>query len=495
MIERAMLLSELLPDVAGVPADLLITGLVQDSRAVKLGNAFVAIGEFGPHGLNYVNAAKAAGASIVIYDAPDADVAVPTDAIRVDALRTRLGAMADQFHGQPSAAMHVVAVTGTSGKTSTVQLLAQAFTLLKKTAGTIGTLGAGLYGDPKPTGFTTPLVLQTHALLAEMHAQGAEVIAMEVSSHALAQGRVDQVHFDIAVFTNLSRDHLDYHKDMQDYADTKAKLFAWPGLKTVVVNQDDAYAEQMLSAVASDVNITRISAAEHANAQVYATQIQLDAAGIRFQLHHAGQAYTVQSTLLGRFNVDNLLTVVAVLHASGYSMADILDILPQLQPVAGRMNRLGGDDQHPLAVVDYSHKPDPLKQALLSLKDHLQGELICVFGCGGERDRGKRPEMAAIAESIADRVIVTDDNPRNEDGDAIVADIMAGFNHPNAVKVERNREKAIIEAIQTARPGDIILIAGKGHETYQEVAGVTHAFDDREVAERALSRYMEGGQR
>jgi UDP-N-acetylmuramoyl-L-alanyl-D-glutamate--2,6-diaminopimelate ligase len=482
---RAMLLSELLPDVPGVPAELAITGLVQDSRAIRPGDAFVAIAGFGAHGLNFVDVAREAGVAAILFEPPaPADIPAPADAIAVPGLRARLGELGDHFHGRPSQAMTVVGVTGTNGKTSTVQLLTQAWALRGVRNGSIGTLGAGLYGEVVPTGFTTPLVLQLHALLAQLRDAGAQAVAMEVSSHALDQGRVDGVHFDVAVFTNLTRDHLDYHGDMQAYGAAKAKLLAWPGLRAAVVNLDDAYGRELRAALPAGTHTIGLSS-RGAQADVRAENVVLDATGIGFDLIVGDERASVQSLLLGRFNVDNLLAVAGALHALGETADAIATTLSQLQPVAGRMNRLGGDHAMPLVVIDYAHTPDALEQALSSLRAHAQGRLVCVFGCGGERDVGKRPQMAAIAEAGADLVIVTDDNPRGEDGDAIVADIVKGFSRPGAVLVQRDRAAAIARAIGAASASDIVLVAGKGHEPYQEIAGVRHPFDDTAVA-RAL---------
>ncbi|MDN5782916.1 MAG: UDP-N-acetylmuramoyl-L-alanyl-D-glutamate--2,6-diaminopimelate ligase [Luteimonas sp.] len=471
-----------------MPPTLAITGLVLDSRAIAPGDAFVAIGGFGTHGLHFVEQARAANAGAILFEPPVPDdvPAPPGDAIAVPGLRARMGAMADTFHGHPSRAMGMVGVTGTSGKTSTVQLLAQAWTLLGTPSGTVGTLGAGRYGEAVATGFTTPLVLQMHALLAELRDAGAKSVAMEVSSHALDQGRVDAVHFDVAVFTNLSRDHLDYHGDMETYGAAKARLFSRDGLRAAVVNLDDDYGRGLFERIPGGVHKIGTSARGDAAAQVRADNLALDASGIAFDLHVDGSCLPVRSSLLGRFNVANLLVVAGVLSFQGVEPQAIADVLSRLQPIPGRMNRLGGDGLLPLVVIDYSHKPDPLEQALASLRGHLRGRLICVFGCGGERDRGKRPQMAAIAETNADLVIVTDDNPRGEDGDAIVADIVAGFTRPDAVVVERDRRKAIARAIGEAGADDIVLVAGKGHESYQEVAGVQHPFDDGQVARGML---------
>ncbi len=490
---RQMLLGELLPELEGLSAQLAITGLVQDSRAVRPGDAFVAIGGFGAHGLHFADAAKAAGAAAVLYEppAPD-DLPAPADAIPVPGLRARLGALADTFHGHPSAAMATVGVTGTNGKTSTVQLLAQAWTLRGQKAGTVGTLGAGIWPQAVPTGFTTPLVLRLHALLAELRDEGAAAVAMEVSSHALDQGRVDGVHFDVAVFTNLTRDHLDYHGDMARYGAAKARLFDWPGLRAAAVNLDDAFGRELFAAVQGKVRALGFSSRGASGASVRAEELVLDGRGIAFMLHAGGQAHPVRSPLLGRFHVDNLLGVATTLYALDMAPALIAETLSQLLPVDGRMNRLGGEAGQPLVVVDYAHTPDALEQALGSLRAHTAGRLVCVFGCGGERDAGKRPQMGAIAERLADAVIVTDDNPRGEDGDAIVAEILAGMAAPQAVRVQRDRAAAIASAIAEAAPGDVVLVAGKGHEPYQEIAGVKHPFEDAAVVRDCL-RQRTGG--
>ena len=490
-MSRSMRLAELLPEVAGVPADLTVTGLTLDSRDVRPGQVFFAIAGFGTHGLNFCAQAREAGAAAILFEPPAPDgLPAPAEAIAVPGLRARMGTMADEFHGHPSRAMTMVGVTGTSGKTSTVQLLAQALDLLGTRSGTIGTLGVGLYGEAVATGFTTPLVLQMHALLAQLRDAGARAVAMEVSSHALDQGRVDAVHYDVAVFTNLTRDHLDYHGDMASYGAAKARLFKRDGLGAAVVNIDDAFGRELLAGLPAGVRAIGTSS-RGAQCDVRATNVGMDGEGIAFDLVLGDERRSVRSPLLGRFNIDNLVAVAGVLHALGHDADAIAGVLPRLQPIPGRMNRLGGGAL-PLVVIDYSHKPDALQQALDSLRGHLQGRLTCVFGCGGDRDRGKRPQMAAIAEAAAASVIVTDDNPRTEDGDAIVADIMAGFDAPQKVVVERDRRRAIERAIGAAGPGDIVLVAGKGHETYQEIAGVKHPFDDGEVAREALARKAGG---
>ncbi len=490
-MRRMMALAELLPDV-DVPRDIVVRGLVQDSRVVESGDVFVAIAGFGAHGLNFAEQAKENGASAILFEPPvPAGLTAPKGSIAVPGLRARMGALADRFHAYPSRDLKVVGVTGTNGKTSTVQLLAQAWHIRGTRCGSIGTLGAGMYGEVTPTGFTTPLVLQLHALLAQMRDAGAKAVAMEVSSHALDQGRVDGVHFDVGVFTNLTRDHLDYHGDMVRYGAAKAQLFDWPELKAAVINLDDAYGRELFGLLSPALQRIGLSSRGQSGANVRAENLRLDSAGISFDLAIGEESHPVQSRLLGRFNVDNLLAVAGSLYALGETPVEIARTLSRLLPIHGRMNRLGGDTgqgdkNRPLVVVDYAHTPDALEQALSSLRDHVHGRLICVFGCGGERDTGKRPQMAASAERLADVVIVTDDNPRGEDGDRIVADIMAGFSRPNDVTVLRDRGRAIAYAIDQAGADDIVLVAGKGHEPYQEINGVKHPFDDTAVARAAL---------
>lgn len=481
----SMRLDRLLQDIAPAPA-VELHGLTLDSRQVTPGSAFVALPGLRGHGLAFADQARRRGAAAVLYDTPPSDIQPPQGALPVPGLRSQLGRIADRFFGAPSQALHVVGVTGTNGKTSVVQLLSQALTTAGRRTGSIGTLGTGFPGELRDSGHTTPDVIAVHAALAAMRDAGATDVAMEVSSHALDQGRVDAVRFQMAVFTNLSRDHLDYHPDMEAYGAAKARLFAWPGLKAAVINLDDAFGASLAASLPQSVERIGVSSRGAPGARLWADAIAMSAAGISFELVSGTQRERIRSPLLGRFNVDNLLAVAGVLDTLGWSLQQIAGALAPLQPVPGRMGRLGGDGRQPLVVVDYAHTPDALEQALASLREHTAGKLLCVFGCGGERDAGKRPQMAAIAQARADAVLVTDDNPRAEDGDAIVADILAGFSDRSAVQVERNRAAAIARAIGQAQAGDTVLIAGKGHEPYQEIAGVRHPFDDRSVAARVL---------
>jgi UDP-N-acetylmuramoyl-L-alanyl-D-glutamate--2,6-diaminopimelate ligase len=466
---------------------MLVSGLALDSRRVRSGDAFFALRGTRGHGIEFVAGAVQRGASVVLAEAPACafeDVDVPV--LWIDGLHAFVGEIAARFFGRPSESMRVIGVTGTNGKTSTVQLLAQALETLGHRAATIGTLGAGLHGQLREGERTTPDAIAVQQLFAQFRRDGATHVAMEVSSHALEQGRVAATAFEVAAFTNLTRDHLDYHGSMQAYGAAKAKLFAWPGLQAAIINSDDAFGHDLAGTLAPGVRTLRLSSEGDATADICASDIVTSAEGVAFQLRTPWGSQAIRSRLLGRFNVANLLTVVGCLGALGESFARIVDAVEALEPINGRMNRIGGMHGLPLVVVDYAHTPDALEQALGALRAHCAARLICVFGCGGERDAGKRPQMGAIAERLADVAIVTDDNPRGEDGDVIVAQILAGMQRPEAATVQRDREAAIRAALSMARAGDVVLIAGKGHETYQEGAGGKRAFDDMAVARAAL---------
>jgi UDP-N-acetylmuramoyl-L-alanyl-D-glutamate--2,6-diaminopimelate ligase len=519
MTNRAISLAELLaahaPDAdLGAAGDIVVSGLALDSREVRAGDAFVALKGSRQHGITFAPMALARGAAAILAERPD-EVAAPAPAVLqreignresgiektsheralgpfvwIDNLREKLGPIASRFFGDPSQALTVIGVTGTNGKTSTVDLLAQALHHAGHRVATIGTLGAGLVGEIVEGARTTPDAIAVQGLLATFRDEGATHVAMEVSSHALDQGRVNAVAFDLAVFTNLTRDHLDYHGTMHEYGATKERLFAWPGLDAAIINIDDPFGRALAARTHDDVALLRYGVdrddAGAMRADVAARSIESGVAGLRFHLTTPWGEGDVATRLLGRFNVSNLLAVAACLGRLGFSFEAIREALGLLDPVSGRMNRLGGEDALPLVVVDYAHTPDALEQALTSLRAHAHGALICVFGCGGERDVGKRPEMGAIAEALADLIIVTDDNPRGEDGDAIVAEIIAGLENPERATIERDRRRAIALAIHAAHAGDVVLIAGKGHEPYQEIAGVKHPFDDLAVARHVL---------
>jgi len=489
MSAAAHRLSDLLDGIATrVPSgDIVVRGLSLDSRHVGPGEAFVALQGATTHGIRFAPSALARGASVVLAEAPAPAVfaALPGDApvVWIENLREQAGEIAARFFGRPSSAVRVIGVTGTNGKTSIVQLLAAAIESLGARAATIGTLGAGLVGAITAGERTTPDAISVQSLLAEFRDAGATHAAMEVSSHALEQGRVNAVRFEVAVFTNLTRDHLDYHGTMEAYGAAKAKLFAWPGLHAAVINGDDAFGRDLAATLTPQVQRLRY-AIDAGASEITASDVRTCADGLAFHLRTPWGDGRVDSMLLGRFNVYNLLAVAGGLGALGYTFAQIRQALARLQPVAGRMQRIGSGA--PLVVVDYAHTPDALEQALTSLRAHTAGRLVCVFGCGGDRDQGKRPLMGAIVERLADRVVITDDNPRSEDGGAIIAQILGGLRAPQQAIVLRDRAAAIRRAVSEAGTGDVILVAGKGHEPYQEVNGVKHPFDDAAVAGRAL---------
>jgi UDP-N-acetylmuramoyl-L-alanyl-D-glutamate--2,6-diaminopimelate ligase len=468
---------------------IVVSGLTLDSRHVNRGDAFFALRGLHGHGIEFAANAVQRGAQVVLAEAPAIETE-PLDVplLWIDDLHAQVGEIAARFYDRPAEAMRVIGITGTNGKTSCVQLLAQALTFLGHRAATIGTLGAGLYGQLREGERTTPDAISVQGLLAGFRDAGASHVAMEVSSHALEQGRVAAVDFELAAFTNLTRDHLDYHGSMEAYGAAKAKLFAWPGLQAAVINIDDAFGRELASSLPASVTPLRLSMADDPDAEIAASAIITSAEGLTFQLRTPWGTHALSSHLLGRFNVANLLTVVACLGALGEPFERIVAAVGILQPVNGRMSRLGGQHHLPLVVVDYAHTPDALEQTLTALRAHCAGRLICVFGCGGERDAGKRPVMGEIAARMADIAIVTDDNPRGEDGDAIVAQIVAGMTAARSMAVERDRAVAIGHALKLAQSGDVVLIAGKGHETYQEGAAGKRPFDDLAVAHAALEQ-------
>ncbi|MCU1441355.1 MAG: murE [Rhodoglobus sp.] len=472
-------------DPALVGVEVTGTRLVQDSRAIEPGDVFVAIGSSGASGLAFIDEALARGAAAVLYEAP-ADVHVP-GAHGIHGLGGVLGRIADDFTGHPSRDLTLVGVTGTNGKTSIVQLVSQAWHALDMSGASIGTLGAGLYGvPPSNTGLTTPPVTRVHELLADFRDAGVENVAIEVSSHALEQHRVAGALFDIVVFTNVTRDHLDYHGTMERYAAAKAMIFDLPGTTAVVINVDDDYGARFFAERAGQSGLVGVSSRGDTAAVVRADEVVLTQRGIDFTLSIDGSEHPITTSLIGRFNVDNLLACAGVLHAQGVPAERIAQVLGELEPVFGRMNRIQPDPSLPLVVVDYAHTPDAISQSLAALAQYEHDRIITVFGCTGDRDRGKRPDMARIVESASDLVVVTDDDVHHENGDRILEDIRAGFANPDAVVELRDRAAAIEYAISYAGAGDVVLIAGKGHEDYQVVGDERVPFSDTEVAERVL---------
>lgn len=471
--------------------------LTSDSRLVMHGDVFVAIPGKLSDGRDFIAAAIERGASAVLIhvDDPQAwqskDVTVPL--FTVLGLKARLGLLADLWYDRPSAKLTVIAVTGTNGKTSCVDWLSQALRGDGQQVGVIGTLGV-TYPDGYlvPGQLTTPDVISVHKTLAMLHEVGAAYVAMEASSIGLDQGRLDGVRIHIAGYTNLSRDHLDYHKTMQAYEAAKARLFSWPELKFAVLNLDDPVGVRLALQVSCKV-LTYSITNQADTATLTASELRPQAHGKAFMLNSQGRKEPVQSRALGNHNVSNLLCVSGVLQALGWDLAKISRAIAVLNPVDGRLERvkpLLSSVAVPVVVVDYAHTPDALERVLRTLRpltQSRQGRLWCIFGCGGNRDAGKRPIMGVVAQRLADHVVVTSDNPRNEEPATILADILAGLSSPTKdVLVIEDRAQAILQTVLGADANDVILIAGKGHETYQEVRGVRHAFDDRQWAQAAF---------
>jgi len=467
--------------------------ITSDSRCVEAGVAFAAYPGTHADGRTFVQDAIARGTPAVLWEASGFawDHAWTVPQLAVDGLRERLGAIADFIYGSPSRGLWMVGVTGTNGKTSCAQWIAQALDACGRRAGLLGTLANGLVGGTSPSTHTTPDAAVLHELLKQFGAAGAVAVAMEVSSHGLDQGRVNGVEFDVALFTNLSRDHLDYHGTMAAYGQAKARLFGWPGLSAAVINADDAFGQSLIDATRA--RGTRVLTYGTANAEVTATAIAMDAGRIALSVATPWGRTQFESPVVGAFNAQNLLGVLAVLLASDVPLESAAQALARLHPPAGRMQRLGGDAL-PLVVVDYAHTPDALDKVLTALRPAVVPgrELVCVFGCGGDRDPGKRPEMGHIAARLADRVVVTSDNPRSEDPVAIANAVARGARDEGNRRwaIEIDRRAAIRSAIASAEQGDVIVVAGKGHETYQERDGVRLPFSDVAVATAALAEWI-----
>ena len=409
--------------------------------------------------------------------------------IAIDNLSAKISEIAGRFYGHPSTKLSVIGITGTNGKTSCSQFIAQSMTSLGCRCGVIGTLGYGICGELKETQLTTPDAVFTQTALAEMVSENVDPIAMEVSSVGLHQKRVRAVKFDTAVFTNLTRDHLDYHESMEAYGENKKKLFAMPGLSAAIVNLDDPFALPIINSISSDVEILTYSL-KNKVATVYAESIELTRGGFSASIVTPLGEGKISGKLIGYFNFSNVLAVVTALinylpRKGETSIEAICQAISKLQPVDGRMEIIG-ESEEITAVVDYAHTPDGLRSALTALRDHFKGSIWCVFGCGGNRDKGKRPLMGEIAEKFSDKLVITDDNPRNEEGDEIVEHILSGVNEPDKVAVVRDRAAAISHAIANANSGDVVLVAGKGHETYQDIAGTRNIFSDAKQVRLAL---------
>ncbi len=474
--------------------DVQISALTLDSRTVQPGMLFFARSGVAHRGCDFILDAQAKGAAAVVVAAADwqagftgqNQVTIPV--IQAEDTDAATGAIAAQFYGQPGKQLKVIGVTGTNGKTSCAHYIAQGLNALGETTALIGTVGNGLLDDLQPATHTTPDAISLQALLAEFVETGATAVVMEVSSHALDQQRVAGLKFDLAAFTNLSRDHLDYHGDMQGYFSAKARLFTELQVPRQVINLDDEYG-QRLQALATGSSVTTFG--ENTGAAVVASDVNLNSKGIAAELKTPWGALQIHSPLLGRFNLSNLLLTVSALGELGFSASKIAAAIANIHAVPGRMQAV--QSKLPLILVDYAHTPDALEKALQALVDYCQGDLVCVFGCGGDRDNGKRPQMAKVAETLADTLVVTSDNPRTEEPESIIDMVVAGLQAETRFVRIADRRAAIEHAVVLLKAEDILLIAGKGHEDYQEINGVRFPFDDVEVARSALNHTSKHG--
>ncbi len=486
-----------------------IKGLSVNSSAQINGQLFIAIPGGNVDGRDYIERAVAAGARAILLEengitGPQQKTleALNVPWATVTDLTKKLIEIADYFYSYPGDKLKLVGITGTNGKTSICQITAQIIKNLTGCCGQMGTLGNGLVGDLQPSLNTTSDVITTRKIFSEVVEAQAKFMLMEISSHALAQQRIKGLDFAVAVFTNLTQDHLDYHHTLEAYAAEKRKLFTDYNPKFVVLNQDDEFSRKLIEDEAIQAeNI--IYSIEKNNAtksvenfkldntyKVIASQVETLPFGQSFFLQTPWGNQQITISLLGEFNLSNVLAVIAILGCVGFSFAEIVAEIEKINPVAGRMETFKYKN-NPVVVVDYAHTPDALNQALKALKAHFEGKLWCVFGCGGDRDRAKRSLMAAAVQKNADFIIVTDDNPRYEDGEQIVQDILAGLKNNKNVTIERDRKKAITQAIKLADSKDIILVAGKGHEDYQLVAGKTLSFSDRTLVKTLLKECHE----
>lgn len=474
-----------------VGEDYNLTHISLDSRSIKTGGLFLAVSGHALDGKNFIASAEANGAVAVLAEEKSTPQYKKIPIIYVENLRKKLGNIANYFYDHPGDALKIVGVTGTNGKTSCSHFLAEALQLLGNSCGIIGTLGNGLYGHVKYASLTTPDALALRELFANFSAQQCKYISMEVSSHSIHQDRINDINFAVGIFTNLSRDHLDYHGTIEAYAAVKKSWIKNAAVKQAVINADDAYGREIINELRATKTVIAYTLDEaYSNADipiVRAKNIMSHSAGRKFSILSPWGNADIVLPLVGRFNISNVLAVFASLCLLGFSFESVISVLSKLHSVSGRMQKLGGNEQ-PLVIVDYSHTPDALENVLSELRMHTQGKgkLFCLFGCGGNRDRGKRPLMARIAEKYADVVVVTDDNTRHEKSQDIINDIMLGFNQPKNIQVISDRGIAIKHIISLATTGDCVLIAGKGGEDFQLIGDQKIPFNDVQIVHETL---------
>ena len=488
---RADRLRLLLQDfaVVSLQQNRKISGLQLDSRQLQKGDVFIALPGAHVDGAEFIPQALKVGVAAIVYETCLSDDVLQQQAqeagvplIQLNGLAGKLGEISARYYGHPSRNMTVIGVTGTDGKTSVSHFIAQAIKALGQQSAVIGTIGNGLLGKECPATHTTPNAIELQSLLDEMREQGVNSVSMEVSSHGLHQGRVRGVEFDIAVLTNLGRDHMDYHKSMHAYADAKRALFYMRSLRAAVLNCDDDFGCMLALELEDAVPVYGYGFGDDMQpnmvARIKGSDLRLSPRGLRFSVACGGQKFDLNSPLLGHFNANNLLAVVTSLMVLGLPLSEAVELAHRLKAVPGRMQLIERDHAANV-VVDYAHTPQALEAALSSLREHLQeGHLICVFGCGGDRDKGKRSLMGAVAARYADKLIVTSDNPRKEQPQAIADDILEGISGQGEVVVELDRAQAIRIALDYADEHDVVLIAGKGHEDYQIIGDDRFEFSD-----------------
>jgi UDP-N-acetylmuramoyl-L-alanyl-D-glutamate--2,6-diaminopimelate ligase len=455
-------------------SSLLITGISSDSRKIKNGDLFLAVRGIKNDGSNYIDDAIKLGASAIFLESDEdffSKKYKEKEVFFIPNLSEKISAIADKFYSHPSRQLSVIGITGTNGKTSCAHMIASVANKIGMCGSVIGTLGYGIYDgsnyEMTRTGFTTPDAIKIQECLVHLLESASDTVAVEVSSHALSLNRVDAVNFNVAVFTNLSRDHLDFHQTMANYAEAKRKLFSLPDIETAVINIDDDLGERLASEFSDKFNLITYSTYNH-NADIYATDKEFFFDSIKTKIVTPFGVREITVPLLGEFNISNILASLASLLALGEEFETVVPAFEKIKPIKGRMEVIPQKNKSfPIVVVDYAHTPVALEKALTSLRPHVGGKLWCIFGCGGERDQGKRSEMARIAKKLSDEVIITSDNPRKEPINQIIDDILIGIDEMKNVYVEIDRSDAISFAIKTAELNDIILIAGKGHEDYQ----------------------------
>jgi|TARA_Y100000310_G_scaffold343009_1_gene448713 UDP-N-acetylmuramoyl-L-alanyl-D-glutamate--2,6-diaminopimelate ligase len=469
-----------------IEEDVTISGVQKDSRLVKEGELFLAVPGPETDGRLYINAAIENGAAVVLYESgwKETLAASSVPIIEVDRLSARTGEIASSFFDEPSRNMDVIAVTGTNGKTSCSHFIATSLTVLGTRCGVIGTLGYGFPPDLLPCGLTTPGAIEMQKFLSDMKLQEAQAVAVEASSHGLVQGRLNGTDVKTAVLTNLTRDHLDYHQTLAQYKSGKRILFEMPSVELAVLNRDDPFGIELQESLPADT-VSISYSLEDKGADVFCEEMSFQEEGMSSKVNTPWGNGSLTTSLYGRFNLSNLLAVLCVLGSKGYKLEYILTTMADVKNIRGRMDRLDRNDRATV-IIDFAHTPDALDKALMAIREHCTGKLWCVFGCGGNRDSGKREQMGKIAGRLSDYVVLTDDNPRDEDSEEIIDEILAGVADPDKVHVDSDRSKAIEYAVRAAAVNDVVLIAGKGHEDYQEMGGVKRPFSDYEQVEMAL---------